>query len=429
MNTNVKTFLCGVIVLACCTNLWAIEPTDFDFKAEIGTLSMRSPGSGQGGVFIVSNRTDSVVVKFDQVDPSRGLLADKALALAGVRTANTIAYTKRDSEFNTIQRVVYNLRGTSTRTSSVYDHTVPGANVVLLQSQVIGVEGSENVTALMMRGTSLAAALRDQTKVRSLGALFVTDAFLGNEDRLEKIAMNLNNIMLDATGFVAIDNFSDAPNLEAYMWEKGGEALVGQQPQLPRGRSYISQRMGVSATEKEWFQKVVVDGYTNASTGLFTSSLGRCLDFEAEANRMVGKFQQGTALTSLTANDWSNVKTWLKNGMDEARTRICEACGLSMTIPLSKKFSTSRFKSSRFGTQLSATHKEWKSHNKNIKDEFSIEAFMARAELMHYSKFRPLGEATTAMLREYSTKPESDSVTVYYSNPGGRPNVSKSRPD
>lgn len=152
-------------------------------------------------------------------------LADRVLNMVGVRTPITRVLAKSDDAYGEAEQRVGDLvqrRPDDARANQKFDQ-VSQSKALLLQQKIEG----DNLSQLLNstdpdKVAALARALNDGDQARQLGALCLADAFLGNGDRLPG---NTGNVVLDAFGFVAIDNDADAPSPEAYAWEKTAEGL------------------------------------------------------------------------------------------------------------------------------------------------------------------------------------------------------------
>ncbi len=303
------------------------EPPNVKTWAEIS-----SPGSGVGGVFFVGNKKGKSVVKFVEESPGRVLFAESILGLVNVPTPQTVTYSKDSKEFKSIFEKITELQEMgSDRVKTVYENTVRQSAVVQVQTLIAGAGGSESVqgvlgglndylgplkdgvnepvkTTVLLKDTKftdrlaavsmLLKALSDERQIEALGRLSVGDAYLGNEDRLQKPRLNLNNLMIDKDGkFVAIDNFSDAPDIESLAWEIKADQLANS------GEQFGSKSKRVEAVEiakKDWFKKII-QGYRMGS-GILTANLDTAMNHDAESARIASvlKEETWTLLTTLS---------------------------------------------------------------------------------------------------------------------------------
>lgn len=313
------SLLTGIaIAMASCVDvsrLWA-DPPDVEEWTEIS-----SPGSGVGGVFFVGNGEASSVVKFVEESPGRVLLAESILGILNVPTPQTITFNKSSDEFKAVFAKVTELsKNGSDRVKTVYEHTAAQASVVQIQTLIEGAGGSESVQGILteidvlkrnsktpvkttelmkdpkfndklLAVQTLFAALANQDQIKTLGRLSIGDAYLGNEDRLQKPTLNLNNLMLNTNAeFVAIDNFADAPDMQSLAWELKVYDLAGSGQDFGSVKTKIEQT--VTLPRKDWFSKVLF-GYKMGS-GFLTADLDKAMNYDVESARMTGVLKQLT---------------------------------------------------------------------------------------------------------------------------------------
>lgn len=294
-----------------------------------------SPGSGVGGVFFVGKDRPTTVIKFVEESPDRVLFAESILGLVKVPTPQTKTYNASSDEFRSISAKVSELsQNGSDRVKNVYEKTAAQASVVQVQTLIEGAGGSESVQGILsdivaLKGGSktpikttvlmktpkvndkllavktLLSALANEEQIKTLGRLSIADAYLGNEDRLQKLTLNLNNLMLNTNAeFVAIDNFADAPDMQNLAWEKAANDLVNGAERIAEEKT--KKEKTVTLPRSEWYSKVL-SGYQMGS-GFRTANLEQAMDYDAESDRMASVLKK---LTEDLLKDLSGVNTAL----------------------------------------------------------------------------------------------------------------------
>lgn len=320
---------CVFLALANCFGVASAHAQTVETKS---WQDISSPGSGVGGVFFVGDSKQRSVVKFVDESPNRVLIAEAILGMVNVPTPQTITFGKESKEFGSVVNKVTELKDKSgvDRVKTVYDATVPSASVVQIQTLIVGAGGSESVqgvlngmteyigppvdsknpkgpkvpvktTELLGRNpqftdrlvavNSLLKALSDPAQMETLGRLSIADAYLGNEDRLQKPTLNLNNLMINPEGkFVAIDNFADAPDIQSLAWEIKADQLSNSAEQFSSKKSKKEEK--IELTKRDWFEKVIL-GY-RMSSGIRTANLDTAMSHQAESQRIAGVFKDLT---------------------------------------------------------------------------------------------------------------------------------------
>jgi hypothetical protein len=145
----------------------------------------------------------------------------------------------------------------------------------------------------------LVRCLNDPKQRKLLGAIYVLDAFLGNEDRLQKKGNpNWRNLMLGTVGgrrmptFVAIDNHAFAPSLEQLAWvdnrNAAKDALVHKTPGA-------EHKIKVTINgRQQWVERLIhgrveLNQYTGMSdeNNLFCGDLDLAFQFDRQSKEIV----------------------------------------------------------------------------------------------------------------------------------------------
>jgi hypothetical protein len=337
-----------VATMANCLGVLTAEAQPLDTKS---WTEISSPGSGVGGVFFVGNTKQKSVVKFVEESPNRVLFAEAILGLVNVPTPQTVTFIKDSNEFKSILSKITDLKSKSSgRVVTVFENTVPTASVVQLQTLIAGAGGSESVQGVLnclseykvpgkkepvkttdllknkakfndslLAVNSLLGALSDKNEMELLGRLSIGDAFLGNEDRLQKPALNLNNLMIKADRkFVAIDNFSDAPDMHNLAWEKAADDLSAG---IDRFDKKTKIERDVELSKQDWFNGLI-GGYRMGS-GILTANLHTAMNIDAESQRIANQLK---LLTWILLSDLSEINPAL---MPSKRSGSKAAAGIS----------------------------------------------------------------------------------------------------
>lgn len=327
-----KAMLFTGIAIASCVD---VSPLRADPPNPDEWNQISSPGSGVGGVFFVGKDRPTTVIKFVEESPGRVLFAESILGLVKVPTPQTMTYNASSDEFRSISAKVSELsKNGSDRVKNVYEKTAAQASVVQVQTLIEGAGGSESVQGILsdivaLKGGSktpikttvlmktpkvndkllavktLLSALANEDQIKTLGRLSIADAYLGNEDRMQKSTLNLNNLMLNTNAeFVAIDNFADAPDMQNLAWELAVYKLTNSGQVFGNEKTKIEET--VTMPRSVWYSKVL-SGYQMGS-GFLTANLDLAMDYDAESARMAGVLKQ---LTEELLKNLSGVNTAL----------------------------------------------------------------------------------------------------------------------
>jgi hypothetical protein len=327
-------------------------------------MSISASAGGAGGVFFLhDNAGATLVVKFVKEGSARAMTSDRILNSLGVPTAGMRAYFVGDPEGQAVLARVTTLKDSLVaaqpapaaqgqgapanaaapaqaaiaqaqvaRVVAVFNLTVPSATTVQISRHVAGA-GADLTKLPDARNQGhdpaalISAALSDQNNVQSLGRMFVADAFLGNQDRLE--AMNLRNIMLEVRNgqvprFVAIDNDIDAPNIQGQLHAKLVD--TARNANWAGGGNFLAQ---ANTDIQEWTSKLVEGGI--GLEGRVSADMRRVTDAYAASKDLADGLKlalvQGFAndqaiVAALNAVAWDLVRRYIGEGMRDALIEI-----------------------------------------------------------------------------------------------------------
>jgi hypothetical protein len=254
-----------------------------------GKLTTVTPvvGPSTNDLFIVSDGTTTVIAKFSNDVPLTINFADQFLKGRGIPVPNSLSLPVTDNRAKEprkaiLAKVQASARANGATTLSLFEPvTSPGGlgtvGHVLVAfekqdpefeaiKQVVSDNKFANLTSAQRTRLNkhladvreLARCLGDADQAKLLGQHYELDAFLGNGDRLHRLATaggnlppNWRNLMLGTVGnpvagFVAIDNHVFAPSLEELAWVDN--------------RKEAFDALANKTVGTEWPKKVTVNG-------------------------------------------------------------------------------------------------------------------------------------------------------------------------